>query len=685
MININLKPGDIQMQTTEISLQSIDLKSVTPIELSNMNTSDTNIIGLGIDTAVMMEIVTNSMYKDPLIALQELPANGRDAIIRRKEQGDIFSPEILIVIDKKNNEVSIRDNGCGMTRDHINKVYRIFGNSDKRNTMTETGMFGVGAKTPLALVDEYNVSTISMLTHKKLEFIVTKRAIIITQDEISTEEEPGTTIRFTIPKHDYYAIEQKIENTVQKWNCPVYISKIESDGYVVTKRLLSSNASEDISSGNYDIENKELKYIGEDYSFYLIHRDRYGTTKNKMYIGHVPYDFQYDFPEDMDVIIHNPNIITLSATREGLIKDAKQEQLLRNISKHIYDIFMPEFEKYFKHLPDSLNLNNKVKIDEQIFTVFQYMIKKDLINEADYPFYDVLMTSVKYSYLHGKSTESIRSILKNHQKILYTTKKQIPSEKVYSELENIKKLSDISDIQPVLIYLPEACTGFCPHCPEYNFNNKCDKEKEPFNTLISLFDEIQFSKIRGTYERRKGGLTGLKLHDKRTIRIAFSEKCNYIYTSESFETTERNIILVPAKKLAVLTSEGYKTIINPIEYQQKKINETYLNDINGIQISAGVLSKYTHIITGVDLKFKDIISMMFPEYFILQDNIPDNILKTLPESQVRKCFYDAEREIENNMTNTKIKVCIEINVKDSIQVLRNINYEYKKYTTITKV
>ena len=96
-------------------------------------------------------------YSDPIKAiLQELGANAADSHTRAGNQDVPFSVKLPNTLDP---HLRIRDYGIGMSEEVIYDVYINYMKSDKTETNSETGCFGIGSKTPLAYADQFNITT----------------------------------------------------------------------------------------------------------------------------------------------------------------------------------------------------------------------------------------------------------------------------------------------------------------------------------------------------------------------------------------------------------------------------------------------------------------------------------------------------------------------------------------------
>ena len=83
---------------------------------------------ISIHTENIFPIIKKWLYSDHEIFLRELISNGVDAIqkMRMVSMSDEFSgnleePEIVLAVDKDKKQISITDNGIGMTADEVKK------------------------------------------------------------------------------------------------------------------------------------------------------------------------------------------------------------------------------------------------------------------------------------------------------------------------------------------------------------------------------------------------------------------------------------------------------------------------------------------------------------------------------------------------------------------------------------
>lgn len=121
---------------------------------------DTESTSFGIgDEGMIIKYLTENTYSNPLKAMvQEIMSNGRDAHI---ETGLGDRPIVVKLPNGFYPTWEVRDFGPGLTPQRMKKVFTQYGSSTKRSDNSQSGGFGIGAKTPWAYTDTFTVTTIS--------------------------------------------------------------------------------------------------------------------------------------------------------------------------------------------------------------------------------------------------------------------------------------------------------------------------------------------------------------------------------------------------------------------------------------------------------------------------------------------------------------------------------------------
>lgn len=108
------------------------------------------------DMRYISSLLRNNYSNTILATIREPYANAVDA---NKENG--LSPELIEVKSPTSFDqtFSVRDYGCGLSRDQIFNLYSKFGKSTKRDSNTNIGGFGVGRFAPLSYKDSFTVTS----------------------------------------------------------------------------------------------------------------------------------------------------------------------------------------------------------------------------------------------------------------------------------------------------------------------------------------------------------------------------------------------------------------------------------------------------------------------------------------------------------------------------------------------
>lgn len=122
-------------------------------------TSD--LIPFEIETRRVVQLLAKQIYQSPLALLRENTQNAFDAVRQRLYMDPSFTP--LIEIELAPNQVSVSDNGVGMTPDELQEHYWTAGRSSKNNEEARAagvvGTFGIGAMANFGIADQLTVET----------------------------------------------------------------------------------------------------------------------------------------------------------------------------------------------------------------------------------------------------------------------------------------------------------------------------------------------------------------------------------------------------------------------------------------------------------------------------------------------------------------------------------------------
>lgn len=167
--------------------------------------NDTQHIHLEVNVNRIIEVLAKQIYQTPLALLRENAQNAFDAILLRRHRGDDFAPEITVTI--ADNEITIADNGIGMTSTDLRAHYWHAGSSGKNNPEARAagvvGTFGIGAMANFGIADAIELETESAVTGERTRSAAQRETLSATEETIELTPleptgEPGTLVRATM-------------------------------------------------------------------------------------------------------------------------------------------------------------------------------------------------------------------------------------------------------------------------------------------------------------------------------------------------------------------------------------------------------------------------------------------------------------------------------------------------------
>jgi hypothetical protein len=170
------------------------------------------------DQGMIFDILRSKMYSNPILAIcREISSNARDA---HREVGTPERPiEIHLPFGLEPN-YRIRDFGPGISPDRMLNVFIQYTASTKRDDNTQTGGFGLGAKTPFAYSDQFEVTTV----HNGIRYSYvcnideTKVGKLVLLDQRPTKEPNGTEISMPVKHVDFNYFRQYTEQACRHWD-----------------------------------------------------------------------------------------------------------------------------------------------------------------------------------------------------------------------------------------------------------------------------------------------------------------------------------------------------------------------------------------------------------------------------------------------------------------------------------
>lgn len=194
-----------------------------------------DLIPFQIETQRVIQLLAKQIYQSPLALLRENTQNAFDAVRQRFAQDSSFQPRIDIHLTP--DQISIADNGIGMTPDDLRQHYWTAGSSSKNNEAARAagvvGTFGIGAMANFGIADFLTVETESAITGERTICRAEKARLSLKDDCIERQIAPktgypGTTITAHIMADAHINVQQArnyIADFVSLVDMPVYVNE----------------------------------------------------------------------------------------------------------------------------------------------------------------------------------------------------------------------------------------------------------------------------------------------------------------------------------------------------------------------------------------------------------------------------------------------------------------------------
>lgn len=125
--------------------------------ISNITTNRKRAMSINAEGLAHIMTTLTNLYGDQQTAvIREVVANAVDSHIASGQTKHI---EVSLP-DRYSNMFVVEDFGVGMTATELEKYYGEYGASSKRDTNTQIGAFGLGAKSPLSIADQFTVRSV---------------------------------------------------------------------------------------------------------------------------------------------------------------------------------------------------------------------------------------------------------------------------------------------------------------------------------------------------------------------------------------------------------------------------------------------------------------------------------------------------------------------------------------------
>lgn len=228
------------------------------------------------DMGLAMRMLSTDYTRPVDAAIREIAANALDSQVAAGNNAPV-KISLPTLFDPK---LTITDQGLGMTLREATETFANFVSSSKRDDDEAMGVYGVGAKAPFAVADQYYLTTIKNGVKSYLRFVLQESGIPLYKvlDSSLTTEPNGVSLTIPIPPsegaHSYNYWVQCAQRVLYWW---------EPGSVVVT-----SHPETEFPSFREDIDEK----LSTDEVLFLTHKRgaHFNTTTPMIRMGSIAYE-----------------------------------------------------------------------------------------------------------------------------------------------------------------------------------------------------------------------------------------------------------------------------------------------------------------------------------------------------------------------------------------------------------
>lgn len=337
------------------------------------------------DVSTIIDILRNRLYSNPIQTLtQEYLSNARDSHRESKQ----IRPITVTLPTRLDSVLKIRDYGVGLDKQRVRDVFVNYGISTKRSDNTQTGGFGLGAKSAWAYTDSFVV--VSYYSGVRYTYVAhtgkNKNGTFELIDESATDEPNGVEVQIPVKETD-----------IQRFVTAVYRTTFFWEVKPELKGITGVEIPKEYSNNNFDFKSNNTMLVKESQFVNSIFNTAYQTNKIFALIDGIPYDLNkvsQSIPAARAIsqIVNNNYItfisvnngdISVAASREEISADQDNVEtitkLYKNTVNNITEIVLEEFNRSFG------SLKNYVEVYERMSGVVNYYYltldqsQKDLI------------------------------------------------------------------------------------------------------------------------------------------------------------------------------------------------------------------------------------------------------------------------------------------------------------------
>ena len=614
----------------------------------------------------LLDLMINSIYTNKEIFLRELISNASDAIDKlhyrsltdKKLNIKRDDLKIIIDIDKDNRLLTITDNGCGMTKEELDKNLGTIAKSgslafkeenEKKKDIDIIGQFGVGFYSAFMVSDLVTVESKSVDSETAYKW--TSKGVQGYSIETCEKEDIGTRITLHIKEdseeeqYSQYLEEYMIQELIRKYSdyihYPIQMEIEHSRKKEGTENEYEQYKEIETINSMIPIWKKSKKKITEDEynNFYI---DKFHDYEKPFQVIHTAVEGQYKYNALLFIPSHLPYDYYTKDYEKGL-------QLYANgvlIMEKCKDL-LPDYFGFVKGLVDSddlsLNISREMlQHDRQLRVIarnIENKIKSELENmlknerEKYEQFFMNFGTQLKYGTYdnYGMNKDKLQDLLlfySSTEKKLITLNEYVERMKedqktiYYASGETIDKIDLLPQVELLkdkgyeVLYLTENVDEFVlqviQNYKEKTFKNACSDD-------LDLDNEEEKEKLKQANEESKEMFEFMKTSINGEVEdIRFTHR---LKNHPVCLTSEGAISVEMEKTLNQMpNNQGVKarTIleINSNHEITNKIKELYENDKEMLEKYTKVLYAQARLIEGLSIDNPTEISNLMCEIMI---------------------------------------------------------------------
>lgn len=590
------------------------------------------------DVSTIIDILRNRLYSNPIQTLtQEYLSNARDS----HRESNQTRPITVTLPTKLDSVLKIRDYGVGLDKQRVREVFVNYGISTKRSDNTQTGGFGLGAKSAWAYTDSFCV--ISFFNGRRCTYVAhtgnNRNGTFELIDESDTNEPNGVEVQIPVKEFDINKFISAVYRTTFFWDTKPELKGITNlevpKVYSANKVAFKKNSTTLVQECDFVRNVFNIGYSNNKI-FALIDGIPYDLAKVCAHIGSARKLSSIVKQDHITFISVNNGDITVAASREEISADESNvkaiEKFCENAVNDVAEIVLDEFNQTFStlknyveiyermgevfnygHLPLSVDQKNKVFKYTEDGIVFTF----DLTNNYTCDQISSMhrWTLKKKRVKHHLSAESASHINSGSKSIV------VINDQMFSNTVRSQKLRNLLGQGYDRVYEIECKDGYL-----YKLQNICQAR---------LLSDLTYTK--NVYNPRTG-----RIKEQDEVQIRVLDSSYSVVTSQGIST----------RKVSDIAESGERYVLVPFTRGDDKFSSTnvdfaqmveFINN-HGMQVIK--CGKRDHdLLAELDnvLEYEDVVDSL-PEYFPLSD------------TKIRASFFSGVNRILTAFKRHKSKI-----------------------------